>query len=44
VEERNAYRILMRMSEGKNHYEDLEVVGRISDVGWVGMDWIHLAP
>jgi hypothetical protein len=44
--ERLAHRVLIGKSEGKNHYEDLNIDGRI--LKWIfgiedeGMFWIHL--
>jgi hypothetical protein len=46
-EMRNAYKILVGKSEGKNHSEDLGIDGRtglelIREIGWEVVDWIHL--
>jgi hypothetical protein len=44
-EKRNASRILVGKPEGKRHYEDLNVGGRMDlrEIGWGGMDWIDVA-
>jgi hypothetical protein len=42
----NAYKILIRKLEGRDHLEDLDLYGKImnlKDTRWEGMDWIHLA-
>ena len=37
-EERGAYRVLVGKSEGKNHWGDLDVDGRII-LGWISRRW-----
>jgi hypothetical protein len=48
-EKMNTYTILVKTPEEKDHWEDLDVGGRIilkqtfRKIGWGGMDWIDLA-
>lgn len=45
--EMNVYKTLLRKYEGKTYLEDLSKDGNMKldtkAIGWVGMDWIHLA-
>jgi hypothetical protein len=49
TERRDAFRVLVERTEGKNHLEDLGVEGRLilkhlQELGLGGVDWIDLAP
>jgi hypothetical protein len=46
---KNAYRIFIRNSAGKDHFEDQGVDGKnyigmdLRETGWKALNWIHLA-
>jgi hypothetical protein len=41
--DRSAYKILMRKAEGRDHWKDLDLNGRIILKGWSNVDWVHLS-
>jgi hypothetical protein len=44
VENRNVYRLLVRKSEGKSHWEDQDVGGWsiLKWMGWIGLIWLRV--
>jgi hypothetical protein len=43
IEERNAYRVVVRKPYGKRPNWEANIKRDLKEIGWSGMDWIHLA-